>query len=616
MDPSKHISSPAVVLGKRACGPGQLTSHKNQCIRETPKSTQTALGTGAFDEIAGSEEGMSVVIDGDEIMSTIAVPVVPQVTAPVVTRVADSQGTKRKNSTGEESEEQRVRKRLRAERIDTAKAEWEAVKDEVEAWWLFKNPDGDKKTPSWVKLDGWKRKQAGEESRKKVYAVQKSTIDKWLSKKKDNKVQPTDWQTRLEMWEKANKQRNSRRAATKATPRSPSPALEAAPIPETPDAIGPQLPTRTTNMDSADEIQYWRQQMSDSQRIRDAWTHPMDKTCKKPDFPRDESIEKAARRADGKYLCAHKLPTLQRCCTQGLDRDAKKCSILKEMTLFRVKMERLIETGQLHPAHKDWIDWYDHRISEKEGPAAKKRNAVDAVLQNVQTVYDQAERKRARAAQKDQTQDCALAKVTRKGPEKEHSRELSDDGSSSSVAAGPSNHVGDSLPAPTSAAVTPAEHASQAPQMADMSAIPHVQVPVQKAPHKPLSQPSQVTMTNVQATVEPQQVYTPSASPAPNDSKVSLRQMAEKAIKDPLVSFVGNFDIGFSLRDVGHEKTVDRIVWILKKDLVTKDKAVEVPGLLQEAEREREEDHDSLFGDEEDHDSLFGDEDDNDNGQS
>ncbi|KAF2845312.1 hypothetical protein T440DRAFT_522740 [Plenodomus tracheiphilus IPT5] len=468
-----------------------------------------------------------------------------------------SQGTKRKSPPEEEIAEQCEAKKARVERIDSQKAVWNARKEQVERWWAASHRNEPGKVPWFVKQDAWEKKLAGVEAKEKRYAVHKEAIDKWFSKRKDGKPHFNDWELDLDMWERDMRRKDCRHQAAQAAKAAQADGRSSYPAPPSPEADrtsesrGPEASTHMSKMDSAAELKDWRQRMEG--KNREAWSHPKVKPCEKPDYPRDDSIEDASQRPNGRYLCAHGFPTNNPCCTKGLSRHGKVSSITKEVTPFRIYMERLIESGQLHPAHKDWTDWYDDKIAAKESHAAKRRNAVDAQRE---------EQKLAEAAEQDQV------------------------GADTIVSASAS--VSLSIPK-----VTSQDYA------------------IQPTP------PAQNAATEGQPAVATPQVVEPSPTPAPN-SEAAFRQMAEKAIDDPRMAFVDNINISFSLGDVGREKTIARIVWVLKKQRSNEKKPVEDAEVTQESETELSNNEallleggdDSLYGG--DDDSLFGGDDYND----
>ncbi|KAF1842288.1 uncharacterized protein K460DRAFT_435680 [Cucurbitaria berberidis CBS 394.84] len=205
-----------------------------------------------------------------------------------------------------------------------------------------------------------------------LYENNKDAIESlWKAGRKDPKAR---WFEKLYAWKDTVK-----RPAQRPNPRKPKV--------EQPDRnrrIAPaQLPnnlTRTSDMTSPVEIVYIRQRWESSKPGEQK--HPMNKVLV-PDYPQEDTIENSRLRSNGNYSCRH-INREFNCCKNGLSRAQKQTSIYKGLISWKREVERLIEQGDLHIAHKTWNQWHDANIRDKTGVAAQRRNRIDALLQPVQ----------------------------------------------------------------------------------------------------------------------------------------------------------------------------------------------------------------------------------------
>ncbi|XPS71767.1 hypothetical protein M3J07_003938 [Ascochyta lentis] len=97
---------------------------------------------------------------------------------------------------------------------------------------------------------------------------------------------------------------------------------------------------------------------------------------------------------NGNYACAHvnRRPPLE-CCRTGLSKHAKREAIKKSKVIWKKQVERLIDTGMLDMAHKEWENWVCMRLREKYQPALFKEQIERKVEREKQRRVDAEEEK-------------------------------------------------------------------------------------------------------------------------------------------------------------------------------------------------------------------------------
>ena len=142
-----------------------------------------------------------------------------------------------------------------------------------------------------------------------------------------------------------------------------------------------------------------------------------------PEYPPDDISYYTPNQSTGMYKCRHAWETRNRCCKEGLTKTKMRSSILKHITCWRGRVERLIDEGKLDPRHKTWPKTYNVGIKLREQVAAEQE-VSKKVKEEEEERAEQAEKERRRqklaeeAARYQEAENKRLAGAKRRQEEK------------------------------------------------------------------------------------------------------------------------------------------------------------------------------------------------------
>ena len=142
-----------------------------------------------------------------------------------------------------------------------------------------------------------------------------------------------------------------------------------------------------------------------------------------PEYLPDNISYYTPNQSTGMYKCRHAWETKNRCCREGLTQARMRSSILKDITCWRGRVEKLIDEGKLDPRHKTWRKTYNAGIKLREQVAAEQA-ARRKAKEEEEKRAEQAEKERRRqklteeAARYKEAEDKRLAGAKRRQEEK------------------------------------------------------------------------------------------------------------------------------------------------------------------------------------------------------